>query len=74
MGLKWDAIGNNLGEHIRNLGNILGQRKNEKIPRPLRKTKNLKENEIKALWVHAEPSHWLHEISPKLFVTIFGLG
>ncbi len=25
--------------------------------------KNEKRKEIKALWVHAEPSHWLHEIS-----------
>jgi hypothetical protein len=32
--------------------------KNEKNP-PL----NLKENKIKALQMHAEPSHWLHEIS-----------
>jgi hypothetical protein len=23
----------------------------------------LKRKKIKALWVHAEPSHWLHEIS-----------
>ncbi len=45
-------------------GTCEGQRKkwkNEKIPPPT--PPNLKENKIKALWVHSEPSHWLHEIS-----------
>jgi hypothetical protein len=77
MGLKWGAIGNVLGEHIGNLENILRtwwepignlkgtcweQRKNEKKS-SFPPTQNLKEKRIKALWVHAEPSHWLHEIS-----------
>jgi hypothetical protein len=37
------------------------QRKKEKIPPTL--SKKLKRTKIKALSVHAEPSHWLHEIS-----------
>jgi hypothetical protein len=45
-----------LGEHVGNKG------KNKKsFPPP--KPKNLKENKAKPLGVHAEPSHWLHEIS-----------
>ncbi len=55
MGLKRGAIGNTLGEHIRNLmgthweleGNILGAKENEKNPHP--PIQNLKENKIKAL-------------------------
>jgi hypothetical protein len=48
---------------------------NEKKSTPT-PTQNLKENKIKALGIHAEPSHWLHEnfYVPKLFITIFGLG
>jgi len=38
------------------------QRKNEKKFLPPTAPK-LKRKKIKALWVHAEPSHWLHEIS-----------
>jgi hypothetical protein len=69
MGLKQAAIGNTLGEHIGKLmgthgeleRNMLGTK--EKWKRSFPPTQNLKENKIKALWVHAEPSHWLHEIS-----------
>ncbi len=75
MGLKYGVIGNNLGECIGNLGDILGtwwelignlkercweQRKNEKNPPPY---PNLKRWKIKAIWMHTEPSHWLHKIS-----------
>ncbi len=65
MGLKWGAIGNTLGEHIGNLGNILRtwwepienlrrgtcweQRKNEKNPPLPPKTQNLKENKPRHL-------------------------
>jgi hypothetical protein len=35
-------------------GNMLGTKEN-----PLSSTQNLKEKKIKALWVGAEPSHWL---------------
>ncbi len=53
MGLKRGAIGNTLGKHIENLmgthcvleGNMLGTKEKWK--------------KIKALWGHAEPSHWL---------------
>jgi len=38
------------------------QMKNEKNPPPNLCTQNLKENKIKALQMHAEPSHWLHAI------------
>jgi hypothetical protein len=37
--------------------------KREKFSPPSPTTQNLKERKKKALWVHAEPSHWLHEIS-----------
>ncbi len=52
-------------ELIENLkGTYWEQRKNEKkssSPRP--QIQNLKGKKIKALQGHAEPSHWLHEIS-----------
>jgi hypothetical protein len=54
-----------------------GQRKKEKktSPPPPPPTPKLKRKKFKALRVHAEPSHWLHEISiSKLFLTIFDLG
>jgi hypothetical protein len=41
------------------LGTWREQRKNEKkAPTPA--TPKLKRKKIKALWGHAEPSHWLH--------------
>jgi hypothetical protein len=42
-------------EHVGNKGKM-----KKILPSP---TQNLKEIKIKALWMHAEPSHWLHEIS-----------
>ncbi len=64
-GLKRGAIGNTLVEHI---GNLMGthweQRENEKNSSPPpHPNPKLKRKRVKALWVHAEPSHWLHEIS-----------
>jgi hypothetical protein len=41
-------------------GTCWEQRKNEPKSSPPPK---LKRKKIKALWVHAEPYHWLHEIS-----------
>jgi hypothetical protein len=50
---------------IKHIGNLMGtcweQRKNEKNPPPPQFP--LKEKKSRALWVHPEPSHWLHEIS-----------
>jgi hypothetical protein len=66
-------FGNTFKEHIGNLGNILGTHwelarnmlgtkdRRKKIP-PSPHPK-LKRKKIKALWVHVEPSHWVHEIS-----------
>ncbi len=54
MGWKWHAIENMLGEHIGNLGNILGthwnQGKMKKNPSPT--LKKLKRNKSKAPWMH----------------------
>jgi hypothetical protein len=46
-------------------GTCWEQRENEKNPPPLSPPPHpkLKRKKIKALSVHAEPSHWLHEIS-----------
>jgi hypothetical protein len=61
-----------MGTHWELEGNMLGQRKNEKNPYPRHKTRKKK---IKALSMHAKPSHLLHEISiPKTIHHIFGLG
>ncbi len=66
-------FGNTLREHIGSLGNLLGAHwelekehvgnkgKKKKIP-PLPHPK-LKRKKIKALWVHAKLSHWVHKIS-----------
>jgi len=71
MGLKWGAIAHTLAQHIENLWNILGTWK-EHVGNKWRMNKNsfppapspkLKRKKIKAFSVHAEPSHWLHEIS-----------
>jgi hypothetical protein len=72
MGEKPGAIGNTFGEHIGNLENLMGthwehvenkgKMKKILLPPPPH-TQNLKEKNNKALWLHAEPSHWLHEIS-----------
>jgi len=60
--LKWVAIGNTLAEHIENLGNSLGTKGKWNISSPPpHPNPKLKRKRIKALWVHAEPSHWLHE-------------
>jgi hypothetical protein len=56
MGGKWGAIENTIGEHIGNLENMM--RTWYKHVGNKGKMKK-----IKALWVHAEASHWLHEIS-----------
>jgi hypothetical protein len=50
-----------MGTHWELEGNTLEQRKKRKKP-PSPKPKTQKKK-IKALGVHAEPSHWLHEIS-----------
>jgi hypothetical protein len=69
MGLKWGAIWEHptLGNHWELEGNMFRTKEKwKKSSPPLTppsKTQNLKEKKIKALWVHAEPSHWLHEIS-----------
>jgi len=66
-GTFWELYGNPLGtwrEHVGNKGKW-----KKKIPPtnptpiPLSPPKKLKRKQIKALWVHVEPSHWLHEIS-----------
>jgi hypothetical protein len=41
-------------------GNTLGTWKKPSPPNP---TQNLKEKISRHFWVHAEPFHWLHEIS-----------
>jgi hypothetical protein len=48
------------GAHWKPDGNTLGPRRDTCWEHP---TQNPKEKKNKALWVHAEPSHWLHEIS-----------
>jgi hypothetical protein len=56
-------------EHI---GNIEGKKREKKIYSP---PKTQKKKKLAPL-MHAEPSHWLHEIFifSKLFVTNCGLG
>jgi hypothetical protein len=68
-GTHWEPrehIGNLMVAWWEPIGNLKGtcweQRKNEKKILPPTHTK-LKIKKTKALWVHAEPSHWLHEIS-----------
>ncbi len=68
MGLKWGAIGNTFGEHIGNLGNMLGTKGKWKKSSPSSPHPKLKRKIIKELWVHVEPTHWLHEISISITV------
>jgi hypothetical protein len=62
---KWEVLlGTTLTNPFGNLkGNMLGtnEKRKEILPTPHPKLKRKKKK--KALWVHAEPSHWLHEIS-----------
>jgi hypothetical protein len=57
-GTHWEPHGNLNG-------NMLGTKAKWKksSPPPPAPSPNLKRKENNALWVHAEPSHWLHEIS-----------
>jgi hypothetical protein len=60
MGLNQGAVGNTLGEHIGNVGNIEGTKKKMiKTLLPPALTQNLKEKKSR----HLLPLHWLHEIS-----------
>jgi hypothetical protein len=87
MGLKPGVIGNNLGEHIGNLRNILWtwwelirnlkgtyweQRKNEKNPPFLRNLKDEKSMHFECMW--SLPIGCMKFLLPTLFVIIFGLG
>jgi hypothetical protein len=76
MGLKRGAIGNTLGEHIGNLGNILGTKENKKkilspLPQPKLKRK-IKSRHFECML--SLPISYMKFLFPKLFVTIFGLG
>jgi hypothetical protein len=74
LGTHWEQgkmllrtpLGNTFGTWWEPIGILKGtcweQRKNLKIPPPPPQPK-LERKKIKELWVHAEPSHWLHEIS-----------
>jgi len=62
-----------VGEHFGNTVGTLREKKEKKKFTPLPKPKRKKKL---APLMHAEPSHWLHEIFifSKLFVTNCGLG
>jgi hypothetical protein len=51
-----------MGAHWELKGTCWEQMKNEENPTPTPQHPKLKRKKIKALSVHAEPSHWLHEI------------
>jgi hypothetical protein len=79
-GARWEPrehIENLMGTHWELERNMLRtcweQRKNEKNPPPQPRHLKLKREKIKALWVHAAPSHWLcmKFLFTKPFLTIF---
>jgi hypothetical protein len=57
LGTWWEPIGNLKGTGWEQMKKI------KILPSPPPSNPKLQRKQIKALWVHAEPSHWLHEIS-----------
>jgi hypothetical protein len=56
----WEHTGNLMGTHWELEGDTFG---NEGIPKKILLSPKTWKKKFKALWVHAEPSHWLHGIS-----------